>query len=1003
MDDRRPADQGTADERHALGGQHAPEDRAMPKDRSVPDDPAARPRIDVGPVGTITFLFTDVDDGGALWEQEPERMTNVVARIDELLRRAAHAHDGYLFKTVADATYAAFDTAPDALRTAVHAQRLLGEEPWPTGLAPRVRMALHTGAAEHRDGDYFGPPLNRVARLLATGHGGQVLLTQATYDLVRDELGAEEELCDLGEHRLKDLARPERVYQVVAPDLERDFPPLRTLDRRPNNLPIQATPFIGREREAADLRARLLRPDVHLLTLTGPGGAGKTRLALQVAADLLDHFEDGVFAVMLAPVTDPARVGVTIAQTLGIPEGSTPPLAGGTSGGGTSGGDPSDVGPSDADGHLARLTAYLRDRQMLLVLDNFEQVAEAVPLIAELLATCPRLKLLVTSRAVLRVYGEHDVPVPPLSLPDRRRLPPPEQLTQFEAVHLFVERTQAVKPDFQVTNENAPAVAEICHRLEGLPLAIELAAARVRLLPPRAMLARLERRLPLLTGGAQNLPARQRTLRGAIAWSYDLLAPDEQVLFRALAVFVGGWSLDAAERVASGEGPVASGESVTSLPAPHYPLRDPLERLESLVDKSLVRQASLSGEPRFSMLETIREFGLEQLEATGELAAASERHVQTFLALAESAEPHLRAAGQAEWLPRLELEHNNLRAALSWSLRGGGDPVAGARLGTALWWFWYVHGHLSEGRGWLEEALPAATGELRLRALDGAGSLAHAQGDYDRATDRYGELLRLAREAGDLHGTARGLGCLGLVAQYRGDDARMAALHEEALPLFRQLGDRWNVAWSLGFLGTAAHRAGDDVRAVALHEESLALLRQVGDDWGMARALYNLGLIAQEQGAYGRAAALHEEGLALARGLGDKRRIARQYDCLAQVARARGEYATSLDLWRESLLLRRDLGDRRGVVDCLEGLASVAAGIGERERAARLYGAAAAQRELLGAPPTASGRPAGSTVPGGTADSSTGPLAHAWTAGRSMPLDAAIAEALAVDVLLETA
>ena len=900
MDDRRPVDPGSEPDRGV-----------------VPGGPFERPRIDNGPVGTITFLFTNVDDGGALWEQEPERMTDVVARIDELLRRAAHLHDGYLFKTVADATYAAFDTAPDALRAAIHAQHLLHEEAWPTGLEPCVRMALHTGAAEHRDGDYFGPPLNRVARLLATGHGGQIIVTQATYDLVRDELGNDEELHDLGEHRLKDLARPERVFQVVAPGLERDFPPLRTLDRRPNNLPIQATPFIGREREVADLRARLLRPDVHLLTLTGPGGAGKTRLALQVAADLLDHFEDGAFAVMLAPVTDPARVVLAVAQTLGIPEGRTPP----TNGGGTNGGG------TDGDAHLARLTAYLRDRHMLLLLDNFEQVADAVPLVAELLATCPRLKLLVTSRAVLRVYGEHDVPVPPLSLPDRHRLPSPEGLTQYEAVHLFVERAQAVKPDFQVTNENAPSVAEICHRLEGLPLAIELAAARVRLLPPRAMLARLDRRLPLLTGGAQNLPARQRTLRGAIAWSYDLLTPDEQALFRTLGVFVGGWSLDAAERVTT-----------------HHAPLDPLEGLESLVDKSLVRQDALSGEPRFSMLETIREFGLEQLEATGELAAASARHAATFLELAEVAEPHLRAAGQSEWLPRLELEHDNLRAALAWSLRGGGDPVVGARLVAALWWFWYVHGHLTEGRAWLEEALPAATSELRLRALDGAGSLAHAQGDYDRATERYGELLRLAREAGDVYGAARGLGCLGLVAQYRGDDARMAALHEEALPLFRQLGDRWNVAWSLGFLGAAAHRAGDDARAVALHEESLALLRGVGDGWGMARALYNLGLIAQELGAYGRAAALHEEGLSLARGLGDKRRIARQYGCLAQVARARGELAAALDLWRESLVLRRDLGDRRGVVECLEGLASVAAGSGDRERAARLYGAAAAQR-----------------------------------------------------------
>jgi predicted ATPase/class 3 adenylate cyclase len=483
------------------------------------------------PGGTVTFLFTDVEGSTALWEQHPAPMAAALARHDALVREAIHAHGGVVVKGTGDGAHAAFATAADGLAAALAAQQALQAAPWGATGPVRVRMALHTGEAELRDGDYFGPPINRAARLLAAGHGGQTLLSLAAAELVRDALPAGVRLRDLGEHRLRDLQRPERVFQLVAPGLPTDFPALRSLDSRPHNLPVQPTPFIDREREVPAVRGLLARQEVRLLTLTGPAGTGKTRLALQVAAEALDEFADGVYFVPLAPISDPGLVVPAVAQALGVREVAGHALVEG-------------------------LHEALRARpRLLLVLDNFEQVLGAAPRVAALLAACPRLNVLVTSRAVLHLAGEHDFPVPPLTLPERRTLPPLERLAQYEAVRLLLERARAALPDFAITDANAPAVAEICHRLDGLPLALELAAARVRHLSPQALLARLERRLPLLTGGPRDLPARHRTLRGAIAWSYDLLGPEEQALFRRLAVFAGGCTLEAAEAVCGAGSP----------------------------------------------------------------------------------------------------------------------------------------------------------------------------------------------------------------------------------------------------------------------------------------------------------------------------------------------------------------------------------------------------------------------------------------------------------------
>src|ERR671910_193422 len=551
------------------------------------------------PTGTVTFLFTDIEGSTAMWERSPQAMQRALARHDEILRRAIEERGGNVFKTVGDAFCCAFWTATDALDAALEIQRTLFDEKWQETGPLMVRMALHTGAAEERDGDYFGPPVNRVARLLSAAHGGQVLLSLPAQELVRDQLPAGTSLRDLGEHSLKDLFRPERVFQLVSLDLPSVFPPLRTLDAYRNNLPLQPTPLIGREKEIAEVCDLLSHDETRLLTLTGPGGTGKTRLALQAAADLLDDFPDGTFFAPLATLTEAELLIPAVAETLGVKETGEQPLD-------------------------ETLKDYLGERRLLLVLDNFEQVLEAAPAVTELLAVTPDLKVLVTSRAPLRLYGEKDYAVPPLSIPDVRHLPDLKTLSQYEAVRLFIERAKSTKVDFEVTDESAPAVAEICVRLDGLPLAIELAAARIKMLPPRAMLQRLSSRLKLLTGGARDLPERQRTLRGAIEWSFALLDEGERTLFGRLAVFSGGRTLEAIEAICDAEG---------DLPV------DTFDGVSSLVDKSLLRQEEgPGGEPRFVMLETVHEFAREKLQESGEAEQIKRAHAQYFLTLAEEAE-----------------------------------------------------------------------------------------------------------------------------------------------------------------------------------------------------------------------------------------------------------------------------------------------------------------------------------------------------------------------------
>ncbi len=909
------------------------------------------------PSGTVTFLFTDIEGSTKRWDQFPELMGAVVARHDALLRSAIESHGGYVFKTVGDAFCAAFDTAPRALDAVIEVQRALPREQWGAVGPIRVRMSLHTGTAEERDGDYFGPPLNRVARLLA-GHGGQTLLSLATAELVRDTLPDGVSLRDMGEHRLKDLQRPEHVFQLVVPDLQSDFPSIKTLDNRPNNLPVQSTPLIGREAEVRAAREQLLKPEVRLLTLTGPGGIGKTRLAMQIGADSLDDFSAGVFFVALAATSDPELVVAAIAQALGVRESAGRPL-------------------------LVTLKEYLRDRALLLVLDNFEQVLGAGPLVADLLGSCPSLKGLVTSRSALRLYDEREMPVQPLALPDRTRLPRIDQLTQYEAVRLFIDRAQLVKPDFAVTSENAPAVAEICHRLDGLPLAIELAAARLRMFPPRALLTRLEHRLAVLTGGARDLPARQQTLRGAITWSHDLLDAPQQQLFRRVSVFTGGCTLEAIETICNAEGDLGM---------------DPFEGVEALVSQSLLRQVDSSDdEPRFQMLETIREFASEQLAASGEAETLRRQHAEHFLASVEQVQLELHGPQQTVWLARLEQEHDNIRAAMRW-FDEQPDPSTALRFVVAVWWLWLARGHLTEGQARLDQALARAADldtTSHAAALIAAGVIAWARGDFDLARARLDEGLARSRALNFERGVAAALNALGTVTFVRGDYQGARAQYEESLRLQRALGDHWGIANSLINLGIVANARGERVEAEALYRESLALKRALRDAWGTARALANLGEFARQQGDYSGAHGFYAESLALKRELGDRWGIAQSLAELALVCRDQQDFTRAASLARESLELLRAQGARWYVPECLEVLAGVAGAEGDPVRAVRLFGAAAALRELSEAPAAPLERAATAAHLERTrAALSADEFDLAWRAGRGLSFEAAVRDTL---------
>jgi predicted ATPase/class 3 adenylate cyclase len=828
------------------------------------------------PTGTVSFLFTDIVGSTRLWEKFPAKMGAALARHDALIRAAVETHGGHVFKTVGDASYAAFRAPRNSLEAAIDVQHALAAEDWNDIGSLPVRMGIHVGAAEFRDGDYFGGTLNRASRIESAAHGGQILLSRIAVELLEDEPLDAISFKSLGTHRLRNLDRPEHLYQAVVPDLAESFPPPRSMEALPNNLPVQTTSFVGREKELEDVKRSLKK--TRLLTLMGTGGTGKTRLALETGAQLIHEFRDGVWLAELALIEEPEGVVAAVAVAVGAREERDRPLR-------------------------ATLVNFLRGKTILLLLDNCEHLISTISVLAaELLRSCPRLKILATSRHSLGIGGEAAFFVPPLQVlevhsEDFRAPDFAQRLSQYEAVKLFIARAVAARPDFAITNGNAPAVAEICSRLDGIPLAIELAAARVKLLSVDQIASRLDDRFRLLRGGHRDGLPHQQTLQALIDWSHDLLSEQERIAFRRMGAFSGGRTLEAVEAVCSGDG-------IDEI--------EVLDLLEQLVDKSILTvEYDESGKSRYTMIESVWEYSREKLEASGEAPAVRDRHLNYFLAFAEEAAPHLDGPDQKAWLDRCRSERFNVRLATEWAIKSQ-KAEAGLRLFSALDRVTEVRSNLAEAWeiGMRLLALPDedVAPKYRADARLAVGRFAWAADRYDEGRRYYAEAQQIYDAIGDEASSTVADMLAGFLDRGDGDLESAERRFRRALAVGRKIQCAYLEAGSLNGLGSVAMDRGDLAQARQLKEESLAIYQRFGDRW-------IIGLI-----------------------LGGITRVA-----IAQEDYARAESA--LAQWTQ---ITRELGNRWILPEILDCHASLALAANQAKRAARLFGAAEAIREHLG-------------------------------------------------------
>ncbi len=942
-----------------------------------------------------TFLITDIEGSTRLWEDHHEAMASALEAHDRLLASVVAHSGGIVIKTTGDGLLAVFDTVGAAIGTALEGQRALAGHDWGVTGPLRVRMAIHTGAAHRRDDDYFGPVLNRVARLLAIGHGGQVLVSGASRSFLGEVPPDAYQLVDRGEHRLRDLDQPERVFEIRATGLATEFPPLRSLDAQLTNLPIQLTSFVGRERELS--QASELLTDHRVVTLAGVGGTGKTRLMLQVAAEVVDRFRDGAWLVELAPLVDPALVGREVGRALGVREAPGQPP-------------------------LEALIDFLRFKQLLVALDNCEHVIGAAADLAEAIVThCPGVSIIATSREPLGLAGEAILPVPSLGLPDANpdaadiarhpdhlRL---EQIATSESVRLFVDRAAASVPGFSVDASNAAAIVEICRRLDGIPLALELAAARTNVLSVQDIATRLGDRFRLLTGGRRTAAPRQQTLQATIDWSWDLLATPDRLLLQRLAVFAGGWTLEAATAVGSLAGAGIGGGAERGLDA-----LDTLDGLGRLADRSLL-VVDRGSRTRYQMLETIRQYAMIHLVASGDVGRVRDAHVAFFQALILEAETGLHGPEMVEWLARLDAEADNLRAALGWAFED--DVDAALRLCVSLMSYWSLRSAGSESVDWLSRALTAAREPLRpgssadpartvlvSRVLAANAIASTVWATNDAATAWAEESLVLARATGDVAALREALTALINTRRHHqtyapttsdGDVTGISELGEELIELASRHGEWWRVSQAHTVL--TLYEAHTDPAAADLHlAKAIEAVHRSADPHEFATVAYVRGVVASDQGRWSEARQWFTEGQQRSRDLGDRRFELMNQSELAHVARRTGSIDASEAVYRETISAWRQMGNRGAIAHQLESFAFLALLRGDRLRAARLFGAAESLRVAAGAAMLPVEREEfEAAVAQMRLDADGRAIDSAWAEGRQMGAEAAVEFAVAQD------
>ncbi|MBL0106310.1 MAG: tetratricopeptide repeat protein [Ignavibacteria bacterium] len=846
------------------------------------------------PTGNVTFLFTDIEGSTKLAHDYPEILNDFLHYHNAILREAVESNNGFVFKIVGDAFCCSFNSAGDAVKASKDIQISLLKDS--NNELIKVRIGIHSGKAEWNGEDYMGYiTLARTQRIMSTAHGGQIIISVDAFEsFVNDNL-TEFSFRDLGERRLKDMIQPLRLFQINSEGLTSDFPPLKTLDARPNNLPVQLTSFIGREKEIADVKSLLNK--TRLLTLLGPGGTGKTRLSLQTGADLIDDFANGVWITELASLLDPFLLPNVIAETLGISEQ-----------------------PGKSMENV--LIEYLSDKEILLIIDNCEHLIDACAALAEkLLQYSPKLKIIATSRESLRCDGEITHKVLSLDHPDLMKKVTPIQLVQYEAVRLFIERALAVNPNFRVTNDNAPALAQICYQLDGIPLAIELAAVRIKVLPLEKICEKLEDRFKLLTGGKRTALPRQQTLKALIDWSFDLLSENEKNLWKRLSVFSGGWTFDAAEEI-------CRDDKIDN---------EVIDILSSLTEKSIINYNEEN--ERFGMLQTIRQYGEDKIRETNEYNKFSDKHLKFYLELTVSLNKKIRGIKTESFLKSLENEIGNVERSLKWSIENQ-DIENGLRLTAAMAMFWQIRGYTSEAIYWIEAVLHNNTESKNSsysNVICHLGNFARLKGEVDKARKLIEESLQIRKEIGDKAGISNSLIRLGVLEYDQGRYEQSADLYEQGLIILRELGDKSGIAVILNNLGNVYSNQGDYSRAYDLYEESLSTRRESGDKLGIAICLNNLGIINYEQGEYKKATEILQESLQLRQQMGSKDGTAITLLNLGNVAYNQGEYGNATKLFNESLNISLEIGNKGCISDSLYNLGKVFLEQKDFEQASKLF------------------------------------------------------------------